>query len=170
MAAAEEAREEAGVVGSVQAERIGSYTYRKSHLAGPIPVQVSVYLLEVREELASWPEGGQRERAWFTMSEAIARVNEPELRHLLQQVGKAWPRLSDPGRPSYYVYAPARHCGLDRRLAGYVSVFSAMLVLSRWIRSERSRKAISSGPDLLHRPLSSDEKYGQRADATCEST
>jgi 8-oxo-dGTP pyrophosphatase MutT (NUDIX family) len=88
MAAAEEAREEAGVVGSVLAERIGSYTYRKSHPAGPIPICVSVYLLEVREELASWPEGGQRERAWFTMPEAIARVTEPELRHLLQRVGK----------------------------------------------------------------------------------
>ena len=51
VAAAEEAREEAGVLGLALAESIGSYTYRKSHPAGPIAVRVYVYLLEVSEEL-----------------------------------------------------------------------------------------------------------------------
>jgi len=87
VAAAEEAREEAGVLGLALAESIGSYTYRKNYPAGPIAVRVHVYLLEVREELLSWPEQDQRERAWFELPDAVAKVDEPELRDLLQQAG-----------------------------------------------------------------------------------
>lgn len=85
VAAAEEAREEAGVLGVALAESIGSYTYRKGHPAGPIAVRVYVFLLEVRE---GWPECNQRERAWFALSEAVAKVEEPELRDLLRQAGE----------------------------------------------------------------------------------
>ena len=85
MAAAEEAREEAGVLGSARGQSIGSYTYRKRRPAGPIAIRVYVYLLEVREELASWPEQDQRERAWFELPDAVAKVDEPELRDLLRQ-------------------------------------------------------------------------------------
>ena len=87
MAAAEEAREEAGVLGLALAESIGSYTYRKSHPAGPIAVRVHVYLLEVTEELDSWPECDQRKRAWFELVDAVAKVEEPELRDLFRQTG-----------------------------------------------------------------------------------
>jgi hypothetical protein len=47
---------------------------------------VTVYLLEVREELEIWPECERRQRAWFTPSEAAAAVQEPELRDLLLQL------------------------------------------------------------------------------------
>ena len=86
LAAAEEAREEAGVLGLVLSGSIGSYTYCKRHPDGPIPVRVHVYLLEVSEELASWPERDQRDRAWFELSDAATKVDEPELRDLLLQV------------------------------------------------------------------------------------
>jgi 8-oxo-dGTP pyrophosphatase MutT (NUDIX family) len=82
-AAAEEAREEAGVLGEPRAESIGSYTYEKRRSSGIVPVRVSVYLLDVREELATWPESAQRQRAWFTLEDAAAIVQEPELRELL---------------------------------------------------------------------------------------
>jgi 8-oxo-dGTP pyrophosphatase MutT (NUDIX family) len=82
-AAAEEAREEAGVLGEPGAISIGSYTYEKRRQSGPVPVRVSVYLLEVREELETWPECKRRQRAWFTPGEAAAVVQEPELRALL---------------------------------------------------------------------------------------
>jgi 8-oxo-dGTP pyrophosphatase MutT (NUDIX family) len=82
-AAAEEAREEAGVLGEPRTESIGSYTYEKRRSSGIVPVRVSVYLLDVREELATWPESGQRQRAWFTFQDAAAIVQEPELRALL---------------------------------------------------------------------------------------
>ena len=47
---------------------------------------MTVYLLEVREELETWPECERRQRAWFTPGEAAAVVQEPELRDLLLQL------------------------------------------------------------------------------------
>lgn len=86
MAAAEEAREEAGVLGEPNAISFGTYTYEKRRSSGLVPVRVTVYLLEVREVLETWPECERRQRAWFTPSEAAAAVQEPELRVLLQQL------------------------------------------------------------------------------------
>jgi len=88
-AAAAEAREEAGVLGEAREGSIGSYTYEKRRPTGPVPVRVSVYLLEVSEELETWPECARRQRAWFTLTEAAAAVSEPELRALLLQIKAA---------------------------------------------------------------------------------
>ena len=85
-AAAEEAREEAGVLGQAHAQCIGFYTYCKHRPAGPIEIRVTVYPLEVTEELTSWPEDDQRQRSWFTPIDAAAAVEEPELQHLLRQL------------------------------------------------------------------------------------
>jgi 8-oxo-dGTP pyrophosphatase MutT (NUDIX family) len=81
--AAAEAREEAGVLGETRPGSIGSYTYEKRRSSGPLPVRVMVYLLDVREELDTWPECERRQRAWFTPSAAAEAVEEPELRQLL---------------------------------------------------------------------------------------
>ncbi len=83
MAAAAEAREEAGVLGAARDGSIGSYTYEKRRPTGPVPVRVAVYLLEVEEELETWPECERRQRAWFTLAAAAAAVQEPELKALL---------------------------------------------------------------------------------------
>src|SRR5262245_34045621 len=72
IAAAEEAREEAGVLGRAVPESIGFFTYRKRRADGAVEVQVQVYLLEVTEELATWPEASQRERLWLGLSAAAA--------------------------------------------------------------------------------------------------
>ena len=85
-AAAEEAREEAGVLGEPKVVSFGTYTYEKRRSSGLVPVRVTVYLLEVREELEIWPECERRQRAWFTPSAAAAAVQEPELRDLLLQL------------------------------------------------------------------------------------
>ncbi len=71
---------------SPKAVSIGSYTYEKRRSSGLVPVRVTVYLLEVREELEIWPECERRQRAWFTPSDAAAVVQEPELRALLLQL------------------------------------------------------------------------------------
>ena len=84
-AAAREAHEEAGVLGTAHFESIGGYVYQKRRRMGVTTVRVSVYLLIVTEELAEWPEREHRERAWFTPAEAADRVDEPELRDLLRQ-------------------------------------------------------------------------------------
>jgi len=83
--AAAEAREEAGVLGEARAGSIGSYTYEKRRQSGRVPVRVTVYLLEVQQELETWPECERRQRAWFTLGDAADAVREPELRELLLQ-------------------------------------------------------------------------------------
>ena len=85
VAAAGEAHEEAGVLGVARAESIGCYTYRKRRPAGAIAIRVYVYLLEVVEELGNWPESDERQRAWFALTDAAAKVDEPELRDLVRQ-------------------------------------------------------------------------------------
>lgn len=87
--AAAEAREEAGVLGEARAASVGSFTYEKRRPSGRLPVRVAVYLLEVQEELESWPECERRQRAWFTLGDAAEAVKEPELRALLLQLKAA---------------------------------------------------------------------------------
>ena len=98
-AAAVEAREEAGVLGEAREGSIGSFTYEKRRPSGSVPVRVSVYLLEVKEELEIWPECARRQRAWFTLADAAAAVREPELRALLLQIEAASerPAAGQPG-------------------------------------------------------------------------
>jgi 8-oxo-dGTP pyrophosphatase MutT (NUDIX family) len=97
VAAAAEAREEAGVLGEPRAISIGTYTYNKRRQSGSVPVRVSVFVLEVQEELETWPECQRRQRAWFTLNDAAAAVREPELRDLLLQVD-ALPEVLSPVR------------------------------------------------------------------------
>jgi 8-oxo-dGTP pyrophosphatase MutT (NUDIX family) len=91
MSAAEEAREEAGVIGRAHPTSIGTFTYDKRRPTGAVPVHVSVYRLEVTEELATWPECNERQRCWFTLSEAAEAVTEPELRVLITELHFASP-------------------------------------------------------------------------------
>jgi 8-oxo-dGTP pyrophosphatase MutT (NUDIX family) len=89
LSATEEAREEAGVIGKADPTSIGSFTYHKRQTTGTIQVQVAVYRLEVTEELAAWPECNERQRCWFSLSEAAAAVAEPELRVLITELRRA---------------------------------------------------------------------------------
>lgn len=85
-AAEAEARDEAGILGVVLPRSIGCYTYRKQLRNGSVDVRVTVFLLSITEELTSWLECEQRQRAWFTPAEAAALVDEPELQGLLRQI------------------------------------------------------------------------------------
>ncbi len=82
-AAAEEAREEAGILGKTRKKAIGSYSYNKRRPSGDVAVKVKVFLLEVEEELDEWPERHERERIWCTPQKAAASVDEPELAKLI---------------------------------------------------------------------------------------
>jgi 8-oxo-dGTP pyrophosphatase MutT (NUDIX family) len=82
--AAEEAYEEAGIMGLARRRAVGIYHYDKRLKSGRSQhVRVMVFPLEVREELAEWPEKGQRDKLWTTPAEASRMVDEPELRELL---------------------------------------------------------------------------------------
>jgi 8-oxo-dGTP pyrophosphatase MutT (NUDIX family) len=86
MSAAEEAREEACIIGRTDPTSIGTFIYDKRRPTGVVRVQVTVYRLEVTEELAAWPECNERQRCWFTLSETAAAVTEPELRVLITEL------------------------------------------------------------------------------------
>ena len=82
-AAAQDAREEAGLKGKIGKKPIGSYTYEKRQRGGTVPVKVKVFLLEVVEELEAWPEQGERKRVWLSPAKAAASVDEPELAEII---------------------------------------------------------------------------------------
>jgi 8-oxo-dGTP pyrophosphatase MutT (NUDIX family) len=83
-AAAEEAREEAGVVGTVAKKSVGSYSYGKRRKDGSVTdVTVQVFRLDVAEEKKSWPEKKRRRREWVAPDEAAERVLEEGLKDIL---------------------------------------------------------------------------------------
>jgi len=82
--AAKEAYEEAGLVGEVSAEAIGSYHYSKRLRSGrEIPCDVAVFPLRVERQLKDWPERRERKTRWFTPAQAALEVEEAELVTLL---------------------------------------------------------------------------------------
>jgi uncharacterized protein len=87
-AAAVEAQEEAGLTGTISAQAIGSYPYAKALADGTsIAMTVAVYPLRVTHEAATWKEQQQRTRQWFSVADAVARVDEPELKALIAGFG-----------------------------------------------------------------------------------
>ena len=82
-AAAEEAREEAGVVGKMRKKPIGGFDYLKRQATHFELCRVAVYRLEFDRQLDDWREKGQRERRWFSLDEAAAMVEEPGLAALI---------------------------------------------------------------------------------------
>ena len=85
-AAAAEAEEEAGVIGAISPEPIGTYRYVKRRSDGTQALaDVQVFPLAVTVELQSWKERGQRERRWFTLADAAKAVDEPDLRDLIRR-------------------------------------------------------------------------------------
>lgn len=83
-AAAQEAYEEAGVVGEAGHKTLGAYHYDKRLQSGRLQhVRVMVYPLEVREARDIWPEMAERDRMWLSPADAAGLVDEPELKTLL---------------------------------------------------------------------------------------
>ncbi len=88
-AAAQEALEEAGVRGKIRKHPIGAYTYSKRLAHGSEPCRVMVYVLDVEKQLNDWLEKGQRERRWFSLDDAAARISEPALARMIRRFGDA---------------------------------------------------------------------------------
>ena len=87
-AAAGEAWEEAGVRGKVERRSIGSFTYDKLRNGKPLKLKVLVYILEVEQEAETWPEAGERKRAWFSAADAAEMVSEAGLKLLLRALAR----------------------------------------------------------------------------------
>ena len=88
-AAAIEAEEEAGVRGRISPLPIGEFQYAKILPDGSsVPALVTLFPLEVEQELARWKEIDQRRRQWFTAAEAAVLVEEVELGELIHRFGE----------------------------------------------------------------------------------
>ncbi len=75
-----EALEEAGVLGEVAVETLGSFHYNKRRKSGEIvPCKVHVFAMEVVRQ----------RRSWGSLDEALARVTEPGLRRLIAKFAKS---------------------------------------------------------------------------------
>jgi len=84
-AAAQEAEEEAGILGATCPTPIGSYRYRKTKWTGAsLMVDVEVFPIAVTAELDDWKERGERERRWFALGEAADAVDEPDLKAVIR--------------------------------------------------------------------------------------
>jgi 8-oxo-dGTP pyrophosphatase MutT (NUDIX family) len=80
--ALQEAWEEAGLVGLLHPEPVGSYLYEKFGNS----YYVVVFLMLVTEAADDWPERTLRKRAWLAPRQALARVEDVGLRELLRAV------------------------------------------------------------------------------------
>jgi 8-oxo-dGTP pyrophosphatase MutT (NUDIX family) len=87
--AAQEAFEEAGVIGTMASKSVGSFDYRKRRKTGEeIPCHVAVFDLEVERQRRAWPEKAVRQTCWCTVEEAMARVSDPGLKRLIARFAK----------------------------------------------------------------------------------
>ncbi|MBN3922706.1 NUDIX hydrolase [Nostoc sp. NMS4] len=78
--AAKEAWEEAGIIGKVDANKLGTYKYRKQ---GKIYC-VKMYLLSVDMLSEDYPEASKRKRQWVEVNKAIRRVKFNSLKRILK--------------------------------------------------------------------------------------
>jgi len=77
--------EEAGLVGVLHNEPVGSYLYEK--YGGMC--HVTVFLMQVIEEAEEWPECHSRRRVWLSLDEATDRIHEAGLRDILETISRS---------------------------------------------------------------------------------
>ncbi|WBO24636.1 DUF47 family protein [Sphingomonas abietis] len=83
-AAAQEAYEEAGVEGIPCPTVIGAYSYPKRRKNGVTrTIMVDVFPFAVTGQAEEWPEQDERTTNWFTLPNAAAAVDEPELKGII---------------------------------------------------------------------------------------
>jgi hypothetical protein len=79
------AAREAGIVGKIERDPIGSYSHPKRLKNGEVVAcEVRVFPLKVKRQLAGWPEQSERQARWFLPGAAARKVQEPALRRLIK--------------------------------------------------------------------------------------
>jgi 8-oxo-dGTP pyrophosphatase MutT (NUDIX family) len=78
-----EAEQEAGLVGKVGKEPIGTFSYWKRYEDHFDFVEVTVYPLDVSKTLPTWKEQAERQVQWLEPSDASTIVVEPGLAAIL---------------------------------------------------------------------------------------
>lgn len=82
--AAKEAVEEAGLIGEIETDPIGTYSYSKRlQFLSSVTCRVTVFPLLVHTQRVHWREQRERTLAWMSPTEAAGSVLEPDLSRLL---------------------------------------------------------------------------------------
>ena len=84
-AAAQEALEEAGVVGTAHRSPIGIYRVPKIRPPLIWVVEVALYPMAIDEVLDDWEESGERTRRFVTMAEARRLLGDPQMVRLAER-------------------------------------------------------------------------------------
>jgi 8-oxo-dGTP pyrophosphatase MutT (NUDIX family) len=101
--AAREAMEEGGILGNIYDKPIGAFRYEKQHLRFSLPCEVTVFALEVVEQMPEWPERRERHTRWFDVCDAATAVQEPELAALILVLAAKLSDLPAPIETSQFV-------------------------------------------------------------------
>jgi 8-oxo-dGTP pyrophosphatase MutT (NUDIX family) len=89
--AAREAFEEAGVLGAIGRQPVGSFSYEKRLKdGGSVECEVRVFPLEVKRQRKEWPEKQERRIKWLSASKAAARVKHPDLSKIIRRVARRY--------------------------------------------------------------------------------
>jgi 8-oxo-dGTP pyrophosphatase MutT (NUDIX family) len=89
--AAREAFEEAGVLGAVGRQPIGSFSYKKRLQNGAsVECKVRVFPLEVKRQTKQWPEKHERQVKWLSASKAAAKVKDAVLSKIIRRVARKY--------------------------------------------------------------------------------
>ncbi len=115
-AAATEAEEEAGVLGPVTPDRVGTYEYRSDRKAAGGAIRVDVYRLDVKRQVPKFKEKGQR-RPWSSSdisgpycSTASGRIASRHVRTLHPTLHlAAGSRVPERHRSAVELAAPLQH-------------------------------------------------------------
>jgi 8-oxo-dGTP pyrophosphatase MutT (NUDIX family) len=87
--AAREAREEAGVVGSVKRRPLGVFSYQKRLKSGKVVAcEVQVFALKVKRQEARWLEKGERKLKWLPRTKAAKKVGDDVLGTIIRTLHK----------------------------------------------------------------------------------
>lgn len=149
-AAAEEAEEEAGLVGSVCPTPLGSYRYRKKRRNGAsLMVDVEVFPLAVSDELGDWKEKDERERRWFNLSDAAAAVDEPDLSDLIRSFATS--ELRTAGRRRSALAAVTKKSGIYKMFGWFQRLLPKQSDFFDLF--EAHMKTVVAGADALTRLL-----------------
>ena len=78
--ALQEAWEEAGLVGALEREPIGSFLYEKEGQT----YHVTVFVMKVTEVAQDWPERNERERSWVSPTGFFERIEDAGLLEIVR--------------------------------------------------------------------------------------
>lgn len=82
--AAKEAREEAGVTGTMDPRSLGSYHISK----WGAECSVEVFRMDSVREADQWPEAGSRKRRWFGLDDARRVIHPPDAAAVLENISR----------------------------------------------------------------------------------